>query len=67
MGWQVDGYHPLWSCIRLALLLGLLFAVLYTTASNFDETELKAIGMVALGMGAGEMLIPWFRQKNKDG
>ena len=63
MGWQTDGYHPAWSCIRLAMLLCLLFAVLYSTASHFDETELEAIGLVALGMGAGEFLIPWLRKK----
>jgi len=60
--WYHDGYHPIWSCIRLALLLGVMFAVLYTTASNFDETELKAIGMIALGMAAGEVMLPRFRK-----
>ena len=63
MSWQTDGYHPIWSIIRLGMLLALLFAVLYTTASHFDETELQAIGLIALGMGAGEFLIPWLRKQ----
>jgi len=65
MSWLNDGYHPIWSCVRLALLLALMFVVMYSTASNFDETELKAIGLIAFGMATGEVLIPHFRKGTK--
>ena len=59
--WRNDGYHPIWSCIRLGLLLVLMFVVLFTTASHFDDTELKAIGIVVMGFGVGEFVIPKLR------
>jgi len=49
-----DPLHPIWSLIRLALVLVFLWAVLLANASTFDETELKVLGYTAIGLSFGE-------------
>lgn len=45
--------HPIWSIIRLTILMASLVLILYLTASKFDETELRTIiTMFVIGSGA---------------
>ncbi len=46
--------HPLYSLIRFLAVLGAVTVVLYANASNFDETELRAIGEIGLAIVAGK-------------
>lgn len=43
-----NGAHPIWSLIRLFLLMTALCVVLYLEAENFDGTELRSIVWVFL-------------------
>ena len=48
--------HPIWSLIRLLILMATLSFVLWLNASHFDETELKSIiwvFMAAVGVEGG--------------
>jgi len=60
--WWEDGYHPFWSCLRLAVVLTVLIIASKITATNFDETELRLICAVALGAAGAEFLAPIFRK-----
>lgn len=60
--WYEDGYHPCWSCLRLAIVLTVLVTASMLTATNFDETEYKMIAAVAIGAAGGEFLAPIFRK-----
>jgi len=60
--WYEDGYHPIWSCLRLAVVLTVLIIASKITATNFDETELKLICAVAVGAAGSEFLAPIFRR-----
>jgi len=44
-----DAAHPIWSLIRLFLLMSTLCVVLYLEASHFDVTELRSIVWVFIG------------------
>ena len=35
--------HPIWSLIRLTILMIALTTILYFTANKFDETEIRTI------------------------
>lgn len=35
--------HPIWSLIRLTILMTALCIILYINATRFDETELRSI------------------------
>jgi len=60
--WYEDGYHPCWSCLRLAVVLTVLVVASKITATNFDETELKLIAAVAMAAAGSELLAPMFRR-----
>lgn len=49
-----EGSHPIWSIIRLIVLMGALTLVLWITATKFDQTEIKTIVYTFLAAGAGE-------------
>ena len=63
--WFDDGHHPLWSCLRLGIVLTVLVVASMLTATNFDETELKLIAAVAVGAAGSELLAPIFRKVTK--
>jgi len=46
-----DGRHPIWSILRMAVLMGGACLILSITASHFDAGELKAAG----GVGAASL------------
>lgn len=43
-----DGAHPIWSLIRIFLLMTTLCVVLYLEAESFDVTELRSIVWIFL-------------------
>jgi len=48
--------HPIWSILRLVVLLVSMFGVLYINASNFDRTEIVSIVqlfIMAVGIEGG--------------
>jgi hypothetical protein len=47
--------HPIWSLIRLSLVLLFLWGVLYANASTFDETELKVLLYTGAALVLGEI------------
>lgn len=46
--------HPIWSIVRLAVLMGALIVVLYLTATKFDQTEIKTIIYTFFAAAGGE-------------
>tara|TARA_Y100000310_G_C20582742_1_gene763821 strand:+ start:191 stop:403 length:213 start_codon:yes stop_codon:yes gene_type:complete len=50
-----DPLHPIWSLIRLSLVLLFLWGVLYFNASSFDETELKVLLYTGAALVLGEL------------
>lgn len=50
-----DPLHPIWSLIRLSLVLLFLWGVLYFNASTFDETELKVLLYTGAALVLGEI------------
>lgn len=55
--------HPIWEIARLATLGVIAIGALYVCATQFDETEWKAIGMIMGGGGAASMGISWMQQR----
>lgn len=49
-----EGTHPIWSIIRLVVLMAALTGVLYITATKFDQTEIKTIVYTFLAAASGE-------------
>lgn len=49
-----DPGHPLWSIIRLTVLMIALVSVLYLNASQFDDTELRTIITMFMVAGGAE-------------
>jgi hypothetical protein len=52
--WWDDFTHPVWSFGRVALLCVALVVILYFTAKDFDETELRTVIGLFLFGGAQE-------------
>lgn len=50
-----EANHPVWNLLRLIVMMVALTAILYMTASKFDQTEIKTIvlAFIAGGMGVG--------------
>lgn len=46
--------HPIWSLIRLFILMVTLFGVLWVYSSKFDETEIRSITWIFLGASVVE-------------
>jgi hypothetical protein len=46
--WWQEKDHPIWGIAKICLIIGVLTAYLKITATNFDHTELKAIGLTLL-------------------
>lgn len=46
--------HPVWSLIRLTILMIALCVILYINATRFDETELRSILMMFLAVAGLE-------------
>ena len=42
--WWHDAKHPVWTIVHTVVATGCFTLALTATASNFDATELKAIG-----------------------
>ena len=57
-----DTSHPLWSFLRLLVLMVSLTVVLYVNASNFDATEIRTLVtmflLAASAEGGLQLLIP---------
>ena len=49
-----DQNHPIWRFLNLLVVAVIVLAFSYTSASNFDETEMKMIGQVLLLVGGYE-------------
>lgn len=59
--------HPIWSIVRLTVLMIALSGVLYATASKFDSTELHTIIYTFLAAASGEGIISMLKNTlNKD-
>ena len=46
--------HPIWAFLNLVVILVFVTVFSYLNASEFDETELKMLMQLAVGMGAWE-------------
>ena len=57
-----DSKHPLWSIIRLTIVMVALVCVLYMNASHFDETEIKTIITMFLIAASAEGVTQFFAQ-----
>ena len=44
-----EGSHPIWSLIRLLLIMSTMCVVLYLEAESFDVTELRSLIWMFLG------------------
>lgn len=55
----LDQSHPIWRIINLAVIFAGVTAVLYVSATQFDETEWKAIGGIMVAVGGYEGLKQW--------
>jgi len=42
--------HPIWTVLKHTVYLGFITLILYLNASNFDETELKTLGEIVVGV-----------------
>lgn len=51
--------HPIWRIINLAVVFMGVTAVLYVCATQFDETEWKAIGGIMTILGGYEGIKQW--------
>ena len=59
--------HPGWFTLQLFVILGWSTAMLYITATEFDITELKAIGGIAAGLGGLGVFETLRRNYKKEG
>jgi hypothetical protein len=60
----VSGKHPAWNFASLVVIVGAAFALLYGTAQNFDDNEIKiltGIAGVATPVLLGPRVISMFR------
>jgi len=63
-----DASHPVWSVLRLGIVMIALTVTLWVNASTFDETEIKTIITMFLIAGGAEWapgLINTFRGERK--
>jgi len=54
MNWFENPRHPIWSIVRLSILMVTLCAVLFVTATNFDYTEIRTIIATFIGAAGTE-------------
>ena len=57
-------YHPIWWTLHWLLMIAGVALVLYITATEFDETEWKAIGGSGLVVAIGSVIAA-FRAKKQ--
>lgn len=57
--------HPIWSAIRLIVVMAALVIILYLNATSFDVTELKTIIGMFLVAASAEGLTQYFRSVSK--
>lgn len=65
-----DPKHPLWSILRLFILMTSLTLILYMNAQHFDETELRSITwvfVIAAGAEGGMQFATRFTNKPPEG
>lgn len=58
-----DQNHPLWATVRFCALCVACTFVLWKNASNFDETEIKAILEIAIMAGGYEGIATFINHK----
>jgi hypothetical protein len=51
-----DAKHPIWSLIRLAIVMVSLTIILYLCASQFDQTEIQTLVWAFIAIAGGEGL-----------
>ena len=57
--------HPIWEIARIAVWGAIVIGVLFVTASQFDETEIKAWSLILGGGGAASMGINWIQKRSE--
>jgi hypothetical protein len=57
-----DAKHPIWTLLNRVALLGFVLLFSYLNASRFDQTELKMLLEVALGVGGLEAVAATVRR-----
>lgn len=60
-----DPSHPMWSLLRLLILMASLLAILMLVAEKFDDTELKTIVGMFMVAGGIEGFTQYNRAKGK--
>lgn len=63
MSTLLDPAHPVWSLLRLVILMGTMTLVLWLNASNFDITEIRSlitVFLVAAGLEGGSQTLHRF-------
>jgi hypothetical protein len=61
--------HPLWSILRLTILMMVLTCILYFNASDFDATEIKTLTqyfLAAASLEGGVAVVKSMIGKNKE-
>ena len=58
--------HPVWDLLRFAVLVLAVTVVLWRNASNFDITEYKAIGEIAIAAVAATRGVTMLNNRAKD-
>jgi hypothetical protein len=51
---KTDQNHPIWRLLNIVIVAVIVIVFSYTSASNFDETEVKMIGQIILLIGGYE-------------
>lgn len=64
---MMEAEHPVWSILRLFILMLSLVTILYLTASKFDGTEIRTILYMFLATAGTEgILRSWITKQKGD-
>lgn len=61
-----EGTHPIWSIIRLTVIMLSLTGILYLTAQSFDATEIKTLIASFVAIAGAEGLSSFFVNRKKE-
>lgn len=63
---KLNQNHPIWRFLDMVILLIVIWICSASTANNFDETEIKLIGMVLFAMGGYTAIKAKAAKESKD-
>lgn len=59
--------HPIWRLLNIVVIAVIVIVFSYTSASNFDETEVKMIGQIILLVGGYEAAKTFLPNRDNNG